>query len=431
MSPPLFLALAVSLPSILNVPDEDPRATKCRDGWREKLLLSAYFDDYNERGREGQTLARSNEVGFSLLADILRLDLVTSDYFKAFSSNEELILKMKSNTDRTISRAQKPICIRGEGLNWVFIAGGALLSTLSVRLGFKLKQALETKRPDNAANGKFTARRRSRASTTCCFTQDEDGCYHCISGISEGTVEIKQPPTSPLSKEAALALPLVTITAPGSIKENGVIWGSSPERLDLPRKPFHQYSNSSDSPCISESGSDILSKREVINKLRQQLKRRDEMILEMQAQITDLKNSSDAQLMHSTHLQSQLDSVNQDLFESEREIQRLRKAISDHCMGETGSPKKFVMGRNGRVDPRNGQANGFLDGSRDLESHYAGTVGVDGKRIEMLKREVEELKEAVEAKEFLLRSYKEQNMELCSKMKELQLRLVSQVPSIL
>ncbi|XP_077234253.1 uncharacterized protein LOC143876444 isoform X2 [Tasmannia lanceolata] len=350
--------------------------------------------------------------------------------------------KMKSKTDRTIVRTQKSKHIQGQGLNWVLLAGGALLSTLSIRLGFKLKQALETKRPANASNalkgnGNSTSKSRLGAcpmhSDIYCFTHDEDGCYQCLSGISQGMVEIKRPTTSPMSKETDPVLPLVTIPPRESNKENGMIWASSPERLELPRKPFH-YSNSSDSPCVSESGSDIVSKREVIHKLRQQLNRRDEMILEMQAQITDLQNSLNTQLSHSSHLQVQLDSANRDLFESEREIQRLRKAIVYHCVGETGSPEKPTVTRNQQVDERNGHANGFFEGGNNLELQCLSVDmgrGRESERNELLKREVEELKELIQGKEFLLQSYKEQKMELCSTVKKLQVRLASQVPNIL
>lgn len=283
---------------------------------------------------------------------------------------------MKSKGSRTVSRAQQPKHIQGDGLNWVFIAGGALLSTLSIRLGYKLKQALERKQPDDG-NVKSSVKRRTRAcplhSNAYSFTQDDDGCYNCISGISDGLVEMKQPPTSPMLKETDLLLPLVAVTAPESNKENGMIWASSsPDRLELPRKLFHN-SNSSESLCMSESGSDVFSKREVIQKLRQQLKKRDEMILEMQGQVTDLQNSLTAQLTQLTHLQSQLDSVNQDLFESDREIQRLRKIIADHCVGEMRSLEKPAMAGNWRAEPKNGQVNGFIDGLNQRELHLVGT----------------------------------------------------------
>ncbi|XP_077238295.1 uncharacterized protein LOC143879684 [Tasmannia lanceolata] len=348
---------------------------------------------------------------------------------------------MKSKMDRTIVRSQKSNHIQGEGLSWILIAGGTLLGTLSIRLGCKLKQALETKRTANASdalkgNVNSTYKRRSGAcplhSNVYCFTQDEDGCYHCLSGISQGMVEIKRSSTSPMSKETDLVLPLVTIPPPECNKENGMIWASSPERLELTQKPFH-LSNSSDSPCVSESGSDIFTKREVIHKLRQQLKRRDEMILEMQAQISDLHNCLNTELTQSTHLQFQLDSANRDLFESEREIQKLRKAIADHCMGENGSPEKPPIARNQWVEARNGHANGFYEVNRDLELQCFSVENGrgDSDRIELFKREVGELKEVIEGKEFLLQSYKEQEMELCSKVKDLQLRLASQVPNIL
>ncbi|OVA10081.1 hypothetical protein BVC80_1755g38 [Macleaya cordata] len=335
-------------------------------------------------------------------------------------------------------RAHKSKNFQGQGPNWILIAGGALLSTLSVRLGYKLKQVLDTRRLDNAndsmkGNGISSDKRRSGACTLhsnqYSFTQNGDGCYNCLSGNTEGVVEVKRQPTGSMMKETDMALPLVTIPPPESNRENGVMWASSPDRLELPRKPFH-HSNSSDSPCVSESGSDIFSKREVIQKLRQQLKRRDEMILEMQDQIMELQRSLGAELTHSTLLQSQLDAANRDLFDSEREIQRLRKAIADHCVGDMAHPENPAMARNWSAEGlSNGHVNGFLDGENDLELVAKGRG--DGERIEMLKREVVELKEAIEGKEYLLQSYKEQKVELSSKVMELQQRLASQVPNIL
>lgn len=59
---------------------------------------------------------------------------------------------MKPRTNG-VPRAQKSRNFQGEGPNWVLLAGGALLSTLSIRLGYKLKQALDTKQQENASNG--------------------------------------------------------------------------------------------------------------------------------------------------------------------------------------------------------------------------------------------------------------------------------------
>lgn len=228
--------------------------------------------------------------------------------------------------------------------------------------------------------------------------------------------------------ETDVALPLVTVPPPEFSKENGVIWSSSPDRLELPPKPFH-HSNCSDSPCVSESGSDIFSKREVIHKLRQQLKRRDDMILEMQDQILELQNSFNSQLSHASDLQSQLDATNRDLFDSEREIQRLRKAIADHCVGQVSPNEKSPSVPVWPSEGVNGHVNGYLDREYHLDSPKKGRG--DGERIEMLRREVGELKEVIEGKEYLLQSYKEQKTELSVKIKELQQRLDSQLPNIL
>ena len=239
---------------------------------------------------------------------------------------------------------------------------------------------------------------------------------------SEGMVDINHhQPNGQISTEPShVSLPLVMVPAPGYTKENTAVWVSSPDRLEPPPKPFH-LSNCSDSPCVSDSGSDIFSKREVIQKLRQQLKKRDDMILEMHDQIMELQNSLSSQQSHSEHLRAQVDAANRDLFDSEREIQRLRKAIADHCVGQ--------MNPNCLSEPRNGyHVNGDNAG---LGSPEKGRGGGDGERVEMLKREVRELREVMEGKEYLLQSYKEQKVELSMKLKELQQRLDSQVPNIL
>lgn len=337
-------------------------------------------------------------------------------------------VNMKSKT-HSEARAQRPRSTQGEGPNWVLVVGGALLSTLSIRLGYKLKQALEWKQRDNAVvkGSERSADRRSLGncrshSSLHSFGLDENNCLNCASG-GERVVELKNPPNGQILTEPEGSLPLVTVPAP----DYGMIWVSSPERGDPPPKPFHHSSNS-DSPCVSESGSDIFSKREVIQKLRQQLKRRDDMILEMQDQITELQNSLSAQVSHSNHLQSLLDTANRELFDSEREIQRLRKAIADHCVAHGDPNEKLGATYVWPSEGRNGHANGFLNGDVNFE-HHEKSKGDE--KIEMLKKEIGELREVIEGKEFLLHSYKEQKTELSSKIKELQQRLDSQLPHIL
>ena len=82
----------------------------------------------------------------------------------------------------------------------------------------------------------------------------------------------------------------VDTTSPNNLKyaditANSPLW-VSPEQLDMPNVHLQQF-NSSESVCTLDTGSDLFNKRDVIHRLREQLKRRDEMIMEMQAQITD------------------------------------------------------------------------------------------------------------------------------------------------
>ncbi|KAG8472234.1 hypothetical protein CXB51_034484 [Gossypium anomalum] len=311
-----------------------------------------------------------------------------------------------------VSRGQKSKNFQGEGPNWILIAGGALLSTLSVRLGYKLKQALDTKQQDNA-----TASLKGRLGMELLIEGDRQvadciqTCTHllkkmmvvstaCQFGFKTGAENIeKHPPNGQILPESEVALPLVTVPTSDFSKDNGVMWASSPDRLELPPRPFH-HSNCSDSPCVSESGSDYGT-----------------------AEFAECSGG------HSTHLQSQLDAANRDLFDSEREIQRLRKAIADHCVGHGGTNKMTSIDTAWPSDIRNGHANGYLDVESNSDSPEKGRG--DGERIEMLKREIGELKEVIEGKEYLLQSYKEQKLELSMKIKELQQRLDSQLPNIL
>ncbi|KAL5212437.1 hypothetical protein ABZP36_023284 [Zizania latifolia] len=335
---------------------------------------------------------------------------------------------MTSNTNRSIQKSRKTDHVQGGGPNWVLVAGGVLLSTLSVKLGCKLKQLFDAKQRNSSTP---KAQRRPGAcelhSNLYRFSDHTSCCYY-NSGLSDG-MGVKQAPASPVSKPTESSLPLVKIRGPESSKENnGVMWISSPDRLEDPRKPF-QYSNSSGSPCVSESGSDIYGKREVIQKLRQHLKKRDEMIMEMQSQIADLKNSLTIQETQSTNLQSQLDAANRDLFESDREIQHLRKIIA-----EALSHDKPLLAGHWQPGATNGHANGYTDSSvDDPELHFFGIEKRKGEveRVEMLKREVGDLKEVIEGKDFLLQSYKEQKVELSSKIRELQEKFSTQVPNIL
>lgn len=324
--------------------------------------------------------------------------------------------------------------VKGDGPNWILIAGGALLSTLSIRIGCKLKQALETKGLNKDINkgNKNTAKPRLGVcqlhSNLYQFTPDKDR-YHLISGHVNGGMQITQVSDNPISKESEVSLPLVKISAAELKKDsNGsTTWASSPELLELPHKPFH-HSTSSDSPSISESESDIYTKREVINKLRQQLKRRDEMIMDMQNQIADLQNSLCIQMSLVAQTQSQLDSANHELFESEREIQRLRKVIANHCILRSISPEKLTSVANWRLE----NVNGFPDSLNDLDLHCVGVQKVKGDedRVVLLKKELGDLRVVIEGKDFLLQSYKEQKSELCSTIKALEQRLESHQQSI-
>ncbi|XP_074591416.1 uncharacterized protein LOC141847303 isoform X1 [Curcuma longa] len=328
--------------------------------------------------------------------------------------------EMKSTINGTgsIQATHKMNHGQGNGPNWVLVVGGALLSTLSIKLGCQLKRILDNKQQEkgNKETWKSKANRRSSAhqlhSDIYLFAQDEGNRSQFLSEISSGGMQSR----SSLTEGADLSLPLVKVSGADTKT------GEPPELLELPWKPCH-HSNCSDS-CFSESGSDIYTKKEVIQKLRRQLKRRDETIMEMQSQITEMQNSLRIQMAEAGNLQVQIDAANNELFSSQQEVQRLRKVIADHHIAET---------RKWSPLPANGLVSAYPDSIDDLESHFVvvDKGKGDGEMVEMLKKETSELKEVIEGKDFLLKSYKEQKVELCSTIKELQEKLDSRVPDFL
>lgn len=122
---------------------------------------------------------------------------------------------MKQRTNG-VPRAKNSGNFQREGPNWVLLAGGALLSTLSIRLGYKLKQALDTKQQENASNGlesvffisvalgiflpaanveshstsgngKYADRNKAGVcplhANAYSFNREDTGCFNCISGM--------------------------------------------------------------------------------------------------------------------------------------------------------------------------------------------------------------------------------------------------------
>lgn len=59
---------------------------------------------------------------------------------------------MKPKSNGNTQRNQTVKHVHGEGPNWVLIAGGALLSTLSIKIGCRLKQAFDSKQSNSAHN---------------------------------------------------------------------------------------------------------------------------------------------------------------------------------------------------------------------------------------------------------------------------------------
>jgi hypothetical protein len=63
---------------------------------------------------------------------------------------------MKTKANRSLQKSGRGSHVQGEGPNWVLVAGGVLLSTLSVRLGCKLKQLFIAKQQNNTPTGLFS-----------------------------------------------------------------------------------------------------------------------------------------------------------------------------------------------------------------------------------------------------------------------------------
>ncbi|CAH8322034.1 unnamed protein product [Eruca vesicaria subsp. sativa] len=161
-----------------------------------------------------------------------------------------------------ISKHQRADKVSGQGGPfWILIAEGALLSTLSIRFGYKLKQSLDFKpRQSNASAGlKANGTSERPKSVGCCLHshtsssahKNDYSCFHSIPGTVN--VDGKEETNEQMVSASDTSLPLVMVPAPSYSKENGVMWTSSPDRLELPPRPYNHHSTCSDSPCVSET----------------------------------------------------------------------------------------------------------------------------------------------------------------------------------
>ncbi|XP_059072781.1 uncharacterized protein LOC131055466 isoform X2 [Cryptomeria japonica] len=346
------------------------------------------------------------------------------------------------------------------GPNWVIIFGGAIVSILSVKLGRKLREAIGTNwkrddvktlnEPDRKSDTQGTLGVNPLHSRLCCYRLDGVVRNHYVSGGSHGMVEMKVGPQDAVCQcenksshtLALLQQKLSEFSVPCNSRENIPLWECL-EQHDISNGHLQQ-SNSSESVSTSDTSPDLLTKRDVARRLRQQM---------------------------------QLDAANKDLFGAEREIQRLRKAIADHCAGNavdmSCSPGPMTnnhvllnhsINRSmedaygstvGDADHCNGETHRFQEqeqgqrydlrtsdvkickigeGLQCFPSDRKEAMATDEYTIESVKdleREVAELKQLVSGKNHLLEAYERQRIELCSQLKELHLNLGTQVGSVL
>jgi len=91
-----------------------------------------------------------------------------------------VILRMKSKANGSIQKAGKANDVQG-GPNWVLVAGGVLLSTLSVRLGSKVKQIFVTKQQNTSTKAKRRPGTCDLHSNLYRFS-DQTSCHCYMSG---------------------------------------------------------------------------------------------------------------------------------------------------------------------------------------------------------------------------------------------------------
>lgn len=74
-----------------------------------------------------------------------------------------------------------------------------------------------------------------------------------------------------------------------------------------------------------------IAERDMVHRLRKQLKSRDEMILNMQAQISEHDRDMALSHAHICELQSHLEATDKVLLESRVEVEHLRKEVAGYC----------------------------------------------------------------------------------------------------
>ncbi|KAG6555633.1 hypothetical protein Mapa_002869 [Marchantia paleacea] len=251
--------------------------------------------------------------------------------------------------------------IRKEGPNWVLLAGGAIVTAIGVMIVRKrrppsceekiIEKAVPTPGKDHVQQSglsfattrrESTGSRTSEPSTDSPFSGDaymithnvarsqsdgsrvgsewgDDDCIppspDCNPPSPPGQYEYNYQHTQFSKGSNHSGRTVITPTSPpGSYRET-----SATEGNDLPLSP------------VSRSG--YSSRRDMVHRLRQQLKSRDETIHDMVAQIQDQDRTISLHQAHCRELEGRLDIATRTLFDSEREIQRLRKAVADYLRG--------------------------------------------------------------------------------------------------
>lgn len=317
-----------------------------------------------------------------------------------------------------------------DGPNWFMIAGGAIVMAVSVAFGRRKILNEGAKAKERSPNGGA----RSQAAS-----DDDTGSVHRFETVQNGTPFW-------INTEPAAEFEFRSFKPKRPAPND-----PSPQVSKLCRQLSHNsVCQSNKDPVQSDSHTStalragLTARREMVHRLRQQIRSRDAMIYDMQTQLSDQEQMVTMHRNHSADLQECVQAISGKLFEANLEVQRLHRELmaqraqptadlDEECIDIAVAEikKKWVHPKdveeiilqarrlNEEVE-RLERENEVKDNLAQAKSRQCELLSM---KVSSLATELEEVKTAAHGKQRLLEAKEQENLKLTNILQDLQHKL--------
>ncbi|KAG0583316.1 hypothetical protein KC19_3G126400 [Ceratodon purpureus] len=323
-----------------------------------------------------------------------------------------------------------------DGPNWFMIAGGAVVMAVSVAFGRKKILSEGDKTKERAPNG-------GAWSQAASHDDDDTGSVHTYETVHNGT-PFWDKPESGAQSHAEFEFHSFKTKRPAPNDP-------SPQVSKFCRQLSHNsVCQSNEDPVQSDSQTStalragLTARREMVHRLRQQIRSRDAMIYDMQTQLADQEQMINMHRNHSADLQECVQAVNAKLFEANLEVQRLHRELmaqraqpiadlDEECIDIAVAeikrkwvhPKDFeeIILQARRLNEEVERLEREKEVKDNLAQAKSRQCELLSSKVSSLANELEEIKTAAYGKQRLLEAKEQENLKLASVLQDLQHKL--------